>query len=90
MHWFWEQLHYRRETGDLIMDRIFDHHEPGRAVPDNFGVRLTGDNVGPRLARQDMKLRQWMDARTEELAPIKSMADRAPRNVIRQAEMACW
>jgi hypothetical protein len=33
MRWYWEFSHYRKETGDLILDRIFDYHDPARALP---------------------------------------------------------
>ncbi len=50
MRWYWDGSHYTKEAGDLILDRIFGHNEPGRRVPDDFGVLLTPDNIEAHLA----------------------------------------
>ena len=38
MKWYWESSHYKKELGDLVLDRIFNYHHPERTVPDDFGV----------------------------------------------------
>ena len=45
LRWFWEAAHYKRETGDLILDRVLDYHAPGRVVPGDFGMRLSSENI---------------------------------------------
>ena len=30
MRWYWDYSHYRKETGDLMLDRIFDYRDPSR------------------------------------------------------------
>ena len=45
MKWYWESSHYKKELGDLVLDRIFDYHHPERIVPDDFGVLLTPKNI---------------------------------------------
>ncbi|MBI3796729.1 MAG: hypothetical protein HY268_07150 [Deltaproteobacteria bacterium] len=41
MQWYWESSHFKKELGDLVLDRLFDYHEPGREVPEDFGVPIT-------------------------------------------------
>ena len=38
MAWYWELGHYKKETGDLILARIFGYEKTD--VPEDFGVRL--------------------------------------------------
>ena len=62
MRWYWEYGHFRKEAGDLILDRIFDYRDPARALPDDFGVRLTGANVDEHLARSRIAIADWAAA----------------------------
>jgi hypothetical protein len=87
MRWYWEYSHYRKETGDLILDRIFDHRDPSRAVPDDFGVRLTGSNIDAHLDRSRTNLAHWVEANPELVSQIVAGIKRARTN---QPEAACW
>jgi hypothetical protein len=49
MRYYWDASHYRKEAGDLVLDRLLD--VPGRAVPEGFGVALTPANLDSHLAR---------------------------------------
>ena len=42
---YWEGSHYKKPVGNLILDRVFGVQHAGRKVPDDFGVRLTPDNI---------------------------------------------
>lgn len=44
MKWYWEASHYKEETGDLMLMKIFGHKLPS-TVPDDFGVKLTNNNI---------------------------------------------
>jgi hypothetical protein len=89
MRWHWEFSHYRKETGDLILDRIFEHGSPARTPPGDFGVRLTGENVDTHLARSRVKLADWVAANPEVVSEILT-AVRNPKAQTRQAEATCW
>jgi hypothetical protein len=89
MRWYWEFSHYRKETGDLILDRVLDYHDPARAVPPDFGVRLTSENIDAHLARTRAKLAEWAAENVELEAQI-SAAAKSPKSQSRQAEATCW
>ncbi len=80
MRHYWESSHYRREMGDLVLDRVL-----GGAQADGFGVALDRRNVDTALPRLRESRAQW--ARTnpgeiEELARL--VADtRDERNRVR-------
>ena len=46
---FFESVHYRKEVGDLILNRMFHYHE--ETVPDDFGILLTAGNSESHLAK---------------------------------------
>jgi len=86
--WFWEYSHYRKATGDLILDRIFGYTDPSRALPADFGVRLTAANIDTHIARSKARLADW--ATGNELAEKVMEAARNPKAQNRQAEATCW
>jgi hypothetical protein len=89
MHWFWEVSHYRKATADLMLDRIFGHHEPGRTVPADFGVQLTPVSIEVHIAHTHTGLAAWA-ADHPELASQILAAARNPKALNREAEATCW
>jgi hypothetical protein len=49
--WFWEQVHFKKALGDLMLRRVFS------GAPDDFGARLTADTVAARndLVREQQR-----------------------------------
>ena len=45
MKWYWESSHYRKELGDLVLDRVLEYEGADRAIPIDFGILLTRDNL---------------------------------------------
>lgn len=89
MQWYWEFSHYRKETGDLILDRIFGYHDPARGLPADFGVHLTGEKIDAHLARSREKLAEWAAENPELHAQIIAAAG-SPKSQTHQAEAGCW
>lgn len=50
MRWYWEQAHYKRETGDMILARMLGGEEWADRVPADFGVRLAPEMIEAHLA----------------------------------------
>lgn len=46
MRWYWEGSHYSKVTAELVLERMFGGDV---AVPDDFGVLLTGENTDEHL-----------------------------------------
>ena len=89
MRWYWDHSHYRRATGDLILDRIFGHDDPAHHLPDDFGVRVTGANIDAHLASSKAKLADWVAANPNFASQIIAAAEN-PKAPNRQAEATCW
>ncbi|MDF0517598.1 hypothetical protein P0R31_10180 [Bradyrhizobium yuanmingense] len=88
MRWFWERSHYRKQTGDLILDRIFDSTDPNRAVPADFGTRLTSANIDAHLTGIATNLANW--SAHSDLASQIAREVGKPGKFNRQAEATCW
>lgn len=50
MRWYWESSHYRKELGDLVLDRVLNYSDPNRPIADDFGVLLTSKKIEEHLA----------------------------------------
>jgi len=88
MHWFWERSHYRKETGDLILDRVFNYSDPSRAVPADFGVRLTATNIEAHVTDGVLAVKKW--AAQSELASNIAQEASKPSKFNQQANATCW
>jgi hypothetical protein len=89
MRWYWEPWHFRKETGDLILDRLLGGRERARNVTGDFGVPLTGDSIDEHIARSHAGLAGWVAANSALALEIQAaVRDRKARS--RQAEAACW
>ncbi len=63
---FWEAAHYKKEVGDLILDRILDYHAPDRIVPADFGMRLSAENIDSWLTATRNAGRDYIRAEPDE------------------------
>lgn len=88
MRWFWEVSHYRKKTGDLILDRVLDLRDPSPAGPADFGMRLTTANIDAQLASDAIGLAKWT-AQSDFASRIAREAGK-PGKFNRQAEATCW
>jgi len=89
MAYYWDFAHYRKATGDLILDRVLSYRSPTRAVPDDFGVRLTAANVEAELTSTKAKLAGWASANADLATKIFDAA-RHPDARSRQSIATCW
>jgi hypothetical protein len=89
MRWFWEHSHYRKVTGDLVLDRLFGYSKRERPLPADFGVRLTAANVDAHITRARDELAVWASANSDLVSPIVRAAQ-SLKTLNRQAEATCW
>ncbi|TMM45281.1 hypothetical protein [Colwellia ponticola] len=53
MQWFWEPAHYKKELGDLLLERLFTEQDEEYF---GFGVRLTTENIADTLEKDQASL----------------------------------
>jgi tetratricopeptide (TPR) repeat protein len=75
MKWHWEASHYKLATGTLVLDRVLGYREPGRDVPDDFGVPLTGENIEGELNKLLADSRLYDRQYPEYVAEIRDRAE---------------
>ena len=72
MRWYWESSHYKKELGDLVLNRVFRHSDHG-ADPD-FGVRLDQRNAEAHLAAMRDAGWRWRLKFADDVAEIHAAA----------------
>ncbi|SRR5579884_112809 len=73
MRYYWDSSHFKEIVGDYLLDRIFGIANPQRPLPDDFGVRLTADNIASVLLR-DQAAQQWYrSTHPEEIGKIRAL-----------------
>jgi hypothetical protein len=76
MQWYWDSSHYKKELGDIMLDKIFHYHESGRIVPDNFGILLTSENIDDHLQKIRADRQHYRDTHPDDIAEIEELADK--------------
>jgi hypothetical protein len=74
MSWYWESSHYKKELGDLVLDRVFDYRDPLRRLPDDFGVRLGKPNLEEHLAHMRLRQQEYRRANQADVRDIERLA----------------
>ncbi|MCA1990745.1 MAG: hypothetical protein LDL41_01675 [Coleofasciculus sp. S288] len=54
---YWDSSHYRKEVGDLVLNRLFQMQE--EAIPNDFGVLLTTDTIEAHLKKVRTDQAAW-------------------------------
>lgn len=76
MRWYWEDSHYKTETGHLILDKVFGLNTPGlRAHPD-FGMLLTRANFDIQHQRLEEGYVTYRRNHPEDVAEIARLLDK--------------
>ena len=73
MQWYWESSHYKKELGDLVLDRIFNYSDPQRTIEKGFGVQLTSSNIEFHLQQIRQDRQQWRESNPGDIAEIESL-----------------
>ncbi len=73
MRWYWESSHFRMELGDLVLYRIHGQAPPDGPLPDDWGIRLTPQNVEARIAQHRGEQEAWRARNAEEVEFVARM-----------------
>ncbi|WP_133718355.1 hypothetical protein [Methylocaldum gracile] len=71
MHWYWEAGHFKRELGNLILDRIFTLADAG----DQFGTLLRPENVEAQIALLRAQEAEYRKSHPRDVAELESIAE---------------
>ncbi|MBI3248601.1 MAG: hypothetical protein HYZ50_19030 [Deltaproteobacteria bacterium] len=73
MRWYWESSHFKKETGDLVLDRLFGHERPSRSLPEDFGVLLSPQNIEAHLAWVRGQQQRYRETHSHEVAEVEDL-----------------
>jgi hypothetical protein len=73
MRYYWEPHHYKKMTGDLILDRVLDFRSEERALPEDFGVLLSSANVQRSIANARAARLQYKARHPADIAEIERL-----------------
>jgi hypothetical protein len=71
MQWYWEAGHFKRELGNLILDRIFARAD----AVDQFGTLLRADNVEAQIALLRKQEAEYRASRSKDVAELERIAE---------------
>jgi hypothetical protein len=74
MRWYWESSHFKKELGDLVLDRLFSYHDPDHVVPEDFGVILTPENLEAHLTLVRAQQKRYSETHPQEVAEVEYLA----------------
>jgi len=73
MQWFWESSHFKKELGDLVLDRVFGLTGKDQKIPEGFGVRLTTANIDSHLAALRNGRNAYIGKHQDEIKDLKRL-----------------
>lgn len=73
MKWYWESSHYKKETGDLVLDIILNHTLTKRKAPVHFGIKLTSQNIKQHLINLRKARKRFITNHPEIVNEIKQI-----------------
>lgn len=73
MKYYWDSSHFKEIVGEYVLDRLFEISNPHRPVPDDFGVRLTADNIESALARDRFAQERYRSSYPQDIRKIKAL-----------------
>ena len=72
---FFEPSHYKKDVGDMMLDRMLDVTDSARAIPSDFGEALTPATIDRSLEKSRAGMRDYIRNEPHEAALVESIAD---------------
>ncbi len=75
--WYWDVSHYKSGVGNLVVRRLYDIEEIAdeTPLPEDFGVKLTLDNLEPFLASYGPARAAYRRSRPAEMAELAKIIE---------------
>ncbi|MDM8560821.1 hypothetical protein QUF82_18460 [Thiotrichales bacterium HSG14] len=81
MQWYWESSHFKKELGDLVLDRLFSYQSPKRVVPNDFGELIHNDNIEAHLLKLRKEQQHYHQTHPQDIAKIEALAKKKMRKI---------
>ena len=67
---YYDVGHFKKKLGDMIQDRIFNYHDIGRVIPQDFGIQINSKNIDIYQIEQKKKRREYMLDHQEDVQEL--------------------
>ena len=71
IRWYWESSHYKKELGDLILNKVFDFDQLSTGTKNIFGVKITLKNIETHLRKIRKNQKTWESEFKSDALEIK-------------------
>lgn len=75
---YYDSMHYRKEVGDLVLNRMFSYRE--ETVPADFGVLITPDNIESHLDKIHADREAWAKKNPEVVKLVQDLKRKLKEN----------
>ena len=73
MKWYWESSHYKKEVGELVLQRMLRPDAAVISVPSDFGVWLNSENLEAHLEASRWAARRYRASNVFEVTDIEEL-----------------
>ena len=80
MRWYWESSHYRTETGDMILNRMFQIASGESTQGSDFGVLLNRATLEAHLSSIRLARQRYAEQRPQEVAEVADLLRNEVKN----------
>lgn len=77
MAYFLEGSHFSKQTGRMVLDRLFADSATGQPVPEDFGIRMTPDTIDRHLELAAKAFAAWRETVPEDIAELAELVAKA-------------
>lgn len=73
MRWYWDNSHFKKELGDIVLDKVFGYRDSTRTDPPDFGVVLSPLNIEAEFARVRLEQERYHQSHPRDVLEIADM-----------------
>ncbi len=76
MKWYWEAGHYKKETGNMILDRIFGHQKNDDEIYSDFGQIIDTENIEQHMETINRNRMKFITDYPEVVSDISKLSEK--------------
>lgn len=78
MRWYWEGGHFKKELGDLVLNKVLGHRNPQREATNEFGALLTAASIEGHLAHVRAERERYAASRQDDIGYLARLVAASP------------
>jgi hypothetical protein len=74
MKWYWDSSHYKKEAGDLVLNKVFNDEQRDHQRSTNFGIMLSSINIDSHLRKIREARSDYRRTHSKDVGEIETLA----------------